>query len=812
MVASSFPAFAELLRLSLSESKKYQIQIVASAEEMLTLAGQTQFDLAILDADTPDQEFTTVTDALRAIQPGIKVMVFPPENRADHLSMRTVRADAFLSKPFYLPQLLETMETLLGRKVAVQANNNGFKPEPPKAIWQQEGVINEVLALTLQNSQARAIIVITHGVPFAYRGDLGDSIPQEVATILLHDWDKTRRNDIVRFKRLGTDSIDYLIYATVLDVESVLVVIYEKSTSLTSARSQTITTVRTLQKPPAYVAAMAINETKIAEEPLYPEAVVVFPAKYVPSADMVEDDEVFEDEELSPIQEAEMIKLAELLASMPSPDPDSSTQTVIEPFANTSWTMENGEEPLRTPEIFVEKVNGFDDIPEWLAAAQKDLEKHNQVTTEIPGWLEERETLTTADVPVNESQSTMDSSIPNWLDLESESTNEESVEDDAVPYSAELPEWLEMPVEMVPQTVPPESAVIPDWLEIPQDLEEATEKPEHASVLIDGETAEQPTIADIENTIVKETENSVTDDMVFPWEQSNTVDSEDETALPNVLKVQADEPTQEPDFESILKSMKPASAEEPEIQKENEQPNDQHINDLLDRVSLSAAAHAPTIAHHSENNSLVSEPPETEDEPLIQPEETQRSAAAEAPTVFHDSFAETQAVRVQHFFNEEPVDPLGDTAPRKVLNGIDMVLPQIEPELAGVSSLNYTSVLLPRFPEHFLIGELAEKLSQWVPQLCLAYGWRLERISVRPQYIQWTIQVSPAYSPRHLVRMLREETSKRVFTLRQDYAQENPSEDFWAPGYLMLSGYLPPTQQMLNDFIHQTRRRQGIEH
>lgn len=811
MVASSFPAFAELLRLSLSESKKYQIQIVASAEEMLTLAGQTQFDLAILDADTPDQEFTAATDALRSVQPGIKVMVFPPENRADHPSMRTVRADAFLSKPFYLPQLVETMETILGKKAAVQANNNGFKPVTPKAIWQQEGVINEVLALTLQNSQARAIIVITHGVPFAYRGDLGDSIPQEVATILLHDWDKTRRNDIVRFKRLGTDSIDYLIYATVLDVESVLVVIYEKSTSLTSARSQTITTVRTLQKPPAYLTATAINETKIAKEPLYPEAVVVFPAKYVPSADMAEDDEVFEDEELSPIQEAEMIKLAELLASMPSPDPDSSTQTVIEPFANTSWTVENGEEPLRSPEIFVEKVNGFDEIPEWLAAAQKDLEQHDQETTEIPGWLEEREPLTTAEVPVNESQSTVDSSIPNWLDLESESTNEKSGEDDAVPYSSELPEWLEMPVETVPQTAPTVAAAIPDWLEIPKDLEEAAQKPENALIFNNADTAEQPTIAEIENTIEKETENSVTD-MVFSWEQSNTVHSEDETALPNVLKVQADEPTQEPDFESILKSMKTSSTEEPEIQKENEQPDDQHINDLLDRVSLSAAAHAPTIAHHSENNSPVGVSLESEDEAHIQSEETQRSAAAEAPTIFHDSFAETQAVRVQHFFNEEPVDPLGDTAPRKVLNGIDMVLPQIEPELAGVSSLNYTSVLLPRFPEHFLIGELAEKLSQWVPQLCLAYGWRLERISVRPQYIQWTIQVSPAYSPRHLVRMLREETSRRVFTLRPDYAQENPSEDFWAPGYLMLSGYLPPTQQMLNDFIHQTRRRQGIEH
>jgi REP element-mobilizing transposase RayT len=110
-----------------------------------------------------------------------------------------------------------------------------------------------------------------------------------------------------------------------------------------------------------------------------------------------------------------------------------------------------------------------------------------------------------------------------------------------------------------------------------------------------------------------------------------------------------------------------------------------------------------------------------------------------------------------------------------------------------------------------LAGELAEWLGEWLPQLCVAYGWRLERISIRPQYIQWTVQVPPTVSPGYMVRILREETSRRILKNQPELLVNNPANDFWAPGYLVMSGFLPPTQQMLEEYIQQTRRRQGLE-
>jgi REP element-mobilizing transposase RayT len=179
-------------------------------------------------------------------------------------------------------------------------------------------------------------------------------------------------------------------------------------------------------------------------------------------------------------------------------------------------------------------------------------------------------------------------------------------------------------------------------------------------------------------------------------------------------------------------------------------------------------------------------------------------AALEPTQVIRRDFKESRTIPA----DLPPINPLEDTAPRSTYGASKPIL---EPHSPGVSSLNYTSVLLPRFPTQFLAGELAEWLGEWLPQLCVAYGWRIERISIRPHYIQLTVQVPPTVSPGYMVRILREETSRRILKNQPELLVNNPANDFWAPGYLVMSGFLPPTQQMLEEYIQQTRRRQGLE-
>ncbi len=154
------------------------------------------------------------------------------------------------------------------------------------------------------------------------------------------------------------------------------------------------------------------------------------------------------------------------------------------------------------------------------------------------------------------------------------------------------------------------------------------------------------------------------------------------------------------------------------------------------------------------------------------------------------------------------IDSLEDTRPH-IIAALTS-LNQLEPSSPALSQINYTCVLIPRLPQHYLTGELADRLAFWVHQLCLAFGWRLEGIAIRPEYLQWTVQVSPSISPGNLVRIVRQRTSLNIFNQFTHLGDQNPSGDFWATGYLIVSGAQPPSAQLLRDYINQTRKRQGI--
>ena len=95
-------------------------------------------------------------------------------------------------------------------------------------------------------------------------------------------------------------------------------------------------------------------------------------------------------------------------------------------------------------------------------------------------------------------------------------------------------------------------------------------------------------------------------------------------------------------------------------------------------------------------------------------------------------------------------------------------------------------------------------------ETCIAFGWRLEYISVRPDYLLWIVNVPPATSPAYLMRIMRQRTSVKIFDDFPRLQKENPSGDFWAPGYLIMGGSQPPPVQVIKEFIAQTRQRQGI--
>ena len=135
----------------------------------------------------------------------------------------------------------------------------------------------------------------------------------------------------------------------------------------------------------------------------------------------------------------------------------------------------------------------------------------------------------------------------------------------------------------------------------------------------------------------------------------------------------------------------------------------------------------------------------------------------------------------------------------------------VEPISAGMYHLTYACLLVPRFSSHYLTGDLSDHMGEWLPTICIAFGWRLEFLAVRPEYLQWVVNVQPNTSPGHLMRIMRQQTSDKIFSEFPRMKRENPSGDFWAPGYLIMGGSQPHPPQLVRDYIRQTRQRQGME-
>ncbi|MFZ6031553.1 MAG: transposase [Chloroflexota bacterium] len=134
---------------------------------------------------------------------------------------------------------------------------------------------------------------------------------------------------------------------------------------------------------------------------------------------------------------------------------------------------------------------------------------------------------------------------------------------------------------------------------------------------------------------------------------------------------------------------------------------------------------------------------------------------------------------------------------------------RLEPPSPTVCSLSFACVLVPRLPTHHLVGEVADSLPELVRQACLAFGWRLEHIAVRPDYLQWLVNVPPSTSASYLMRILRHQLSERLFGKFPLLAKDNPSNDFWAPGYLIMSSHQLPPPNIVSEFVMNTRRYQG---
>jgi REP element-mobilizing transposase RayT/CheY-like chemotaxis protein len=231
----------------------------------------------------------------------------------------------------------------------------------------------------------------------------------------------------------------------------------------------------------------------------------------------------------------------------------------------------------------------------------------------------------------------------------------------------------------------------------------------------------------------------------------------------------------------------------------------------LQPVSSSARSGQPVGEGALEPVSLT---PLFEDVPPASPGQLSPSQTTEISTLTPPEASEARSPNPQRADEEMKGERLMASRPETVEVSqpapAEASMHALEPASPAVCNLSYACLMVPRMPQHLIDGDLAARLSDWTRQLCLAYGWRLDQLVVNRDCVAWVMNVQPTASPSTMMRLFRQQTSARIFADFPILGRENPSGDFWAPGYLIMSsGQLPP-ESLVRDFIKQTRRRQGV--
>ena len=127
--------------------------------------------------------------------------------------------------------------------------------------------------------------------------------------------------------------------------------------------------------------------------------------------------------------------------------------------------------------------------------------------------------------------------------------------------------------------------------------------------------------------------------------------------------------------------------------------------------------------------------------------------------------------------------------------------------LAGIH-LDYAVVIIPRHAQQYLVSDLADRLGFILPQLHQSLGWRMNAVAIRPQYLSWHFSIPGTVTPLEAVEKIRQLTSAHLYTNFPELQQQNEDQDFWAPGYLIMSSVWSISPGIIKAFIDRARNPQ----
>jgi CheY-like chemotaxis protein len=273
LVATPTAGFGELIRQTLEDTGYCQCTVVTSAQEALGVAAGKPFSLAIIDADLDVQVLPGLISTLQNKAPALRLILIPPEDDPHNTGLSDLEPHGLLNKPFYLPDLLDTVQGVLEMdfildnfpppdEVLTTRPANTWLPEfadrqQPAGTNKRQasnvpdwlantGEVNQRLARVAGESNAWAALIVRDDQLWAYNRNLTLQDAQRLAQTLTQHWGRGSEVDLARYVLLEATGREYLLYATGLGWEYILALIFDAEMPFSRIRKQVAHMARSL--------------------------------------------------------------------------------------------------------------------------------------------------------------------------------------------------------------------------------------------------------------------------------------------------------------------------------------------------------------------------------------------------------------------------------------------------------------------------------------------------------------------------------------------------------------------------------------
>src|SRR5215208_5104200 len=240
LIVSADTKFSQVLLHGL-EQEGYRVQITKGKGETVVRADEENSATALLDMDLGYRSVLEIGQALRMLNPEMRLIIFSGEGTPSTLD--ELHPWIYSPKPYFLPDVLNMLNdnsrspSKLPYRSApqpgVETSSNSALP------WLQDvtKAAQHLTRLTLESSAQAALITRGDNL-WAYAGQLSQGAAKELAVAVTRHWDGQKGSDLLRFVRLEATKAEHMLYATRLADDVVLALVFDAETPFSTIRTQ----------------------------------------------------------------------------------------------------------------------------------------------------------------------------------------------------------------------------------------------------------------------------------------------------------------------------------------------------------------------------------------------------------------------------------------------------------------------------------------------------------------------------------------------------------------------------------------------